>query len=75
MTTRRTPRRTPQRSARPGRRGRQPYPDDRRKLTTTLPRETIERLRTIGRGNISAAIVWLVDEWEGRAHEILARRE
>lgn len=44
-------------------------------FTTTLPPGYPERLRTIGKGNASAAIVWLVDEWEGRAHEILARRD
>lgn len=43
-------------------------------FTTTLPPGYPERLRAIGKGNASAAIVWLVDEWEGRAHEILARR-
>lgn len=43
-------------------------------FTTTLPPGYPERLRAIGRGNASAAIVWLVDEWEGRALEIQVRR-
>ena len=45
------------------------------KFTTTLPPGYSERLQAIGKGNASAAIVWLVDQWEGRAHEILARRD
>lgn len=54
-------------------RGRPRAPEGREKFTTTLPPGYAERLRVIGRGNASAAIVALVDEWEGRSHEILAR--
>lgn len=54
--------------------GRPALTGGRVKFTTTLPLGYDDRLRAIGKGNASAAIVWLVDEWEGRAHEILARR-
>lgn len=54
--------------------GRPALAGGRVKFTTTLPIGYDERLRSIGKGNASAAIVWLVDEWEGRAHEIQARR-
>jgi len=40
---------------------------NRVKFTTTLPPGYPERLSTIGHGNASAAIVYLVDEYEGRA--------
>lgn len=53
--------------------GRPPSPEGRVRFSTTLPPGYPERLLAIGKGSASAAIVWLVDEWEGRAHEILAR--
>lgn len=55
--------------------GRPALPGGRVKVTTTLPHGYLEKLQAIGKGNASAAIVWLVDEWEGRAHEILARND
>ena len=45
------------------------------KFTTTLPTGYDERLRAIGHGNASAAIVWLVDHWEGAAHVAASREE
>jgi hypothetical protein len=44
--------------------GRPALPEGREKFTTTLPPGYLERLRVIGRGNASAAIVRLVDEHE-----------
>lgn len=62
------PRRSPRKRA-----GRPPLPGGREKFTTTLPPGYSERLRAIGQGNASAAIVRLVDDYEGRATEYLAR--
>lgn len=36
----------------------------REKFTTTLPPGYLDKLRTIGNGNASAGIIWLVDEHE-----------
>jgi hypothetical protein len=46
--------------------GRPPLPEERRKIrkNVMLPPGYYERLRVIGRGNASAAIVRLVDEHE-----------
>jgi hypothetical protein len=44
--------------------GRPALPGGREKFTTTLPPGYLERLRVIGKGNASAAIVRLVDEHE-----------
>jgi hypothetical protein len=44
--------------------GRPSLPEGREKFTTTLPPGYLERLRVIGRGNASAAIVRLVDDYE-----------
>lgn len=46
--------------------GRPPLEGGREKFTTTLPRGYAERLRALGGGNASAAIVRLVDEAETR---------
>lgn len=46
---------------------------DRVPFTTTLPPGYPERLRAIGHGSASAAIIWLVDRWEGDAHVAAAR--
>ena len=53
-------------SKRKKRPGRTALPEGREKVTTTLPPGYLAKLRTIGRGNASAAIVWLVDEHEGK---------
>lgn len=44
----------------------------REKFTTTLPPGYSERLREIGRGNASAGIVQLVDDYERRGVNKLA---
>lgn len=54
--------------------GRHPSPEGRVSLNLTVRPGDADRLRVIGKGNASAAVMWLLDEWEGRAHEILARR-
>jgi hypothetical protein len=59
--------------------GRRPSPEGRVPLNLTVRPGDPERLRVIaksvGRDSASAAVMWLLDEWEGRAHEILARRD
>jgi hypothetical protein len=52
--------------------GRPPLPGGREKFTTTLPPGYSERLRAIGNGNASAAIVQLVDDHERRGVNRLA---
>jgi hypothetical protein len=52
------------RSKKTKRLGRPALPGGREKFTTTLPPGYLERLRVIGKGNASAAIVRLVDEHE-----------
>ncbi len=54
--------------------GRRPSPEGRVPLNLTVRPGDTERLRLIGGGSASAAVMRLLDEWEGRAHEILARR-
>jgi len=71
MTTDRAPRK--RRKDAPRRPGRPRLP--RVKFTTTLPPGYPERLAAIGQGNASAAIVWLVDRWEGDAHVAAARED
>lgn len=55
--------------------GRAPSPEGRMSLNLTVRPGDTERLRLIGDGNASAAVMRLLDEWEGRAHEILARND
>lgn len=42
--------------------GRPKLPDDRVRLTTTLPRATVEALRRVGNGSVSAGILTLLAE-------------
>lgn len=60
---------------RPGRPRLPPGAPRPEKFTTTLPAGYVERLRAIGAGNASAAIVWLVDRWEGDAHVAAERAD
>jgi hypothetical protein len=54
--------------------GRPPIEGGREKFTTTLPPGYLDKLRSIGSGNASAGIIWLVDEHEKDAPAVRLRR-